>query len=152
MSKIWAGFWAKSEHVLLLSFLDRPLTLAQEKPILAHVQCLWSALVQALQNHSVKLPFCIPFLFLPLRLLHRSESCPLLSLPLALPLWLPPTHISWTYSLLCLAFASAFIKISHYFCCSVSSWFSAFMSFKYSLFLSTGNVRSSSLVSFVIHV
>lgn len=59
---------------------------------------------------------------------------------------------SWTFSFLCLAFASAFIKLSPYICCFVSLWFSAFMSFKCSLFLSTGNVRSSSLVSFGIDV
>lgn len=70
-----------------------------------------------------------------------------------LPLWLPHSHTSWIFSFLCLAFVFAFIKISLYFCCFVSLWFSAFMSFKCcSLFLSTGNVRSSSLVSFVIHV
>lgn len=61
-------------------------------------------------------------------------------------------HTSWIFSILCFAFASAFRKISLYFCHFVSLWFSAFMSFKCSLFLSTGNVRSSSLVSFVIHV
>lgn len=106
VTKIWAGLWAESEHALLLSFPDRPSTLAQEKPISAHFQCLWSALVQAFQNHSVKLSFCIPFLFLPLMLQHRSESCPLISLPVALPLWLPQSHASWIFSLLfCLCFS-----------------------------------------------
>lgn len=73
-------------------------------------------------------------------------------LSVALPLWLPHSHSSWTFSLLCLDLASAFIKISPYFCCFVYLQFSAFMSFKCNLFLSTGIVRSSSPVSFVIHV
>lgn len=98
--------------------------------------------------------YLIRFLLLPLMLQHRSEGCPLLTLsPCCLTsLVAPHSHTSWIFSLLCSAFASAFIKISPYFCCSVSLWFSAFMSFKCSLFLSTGNVWSASLVSFVIHV
>lgn len=149
MSKIGAGFWAESEHVLLQCFFDRPSALAQGKPILAHVQCLWSAVVQALQNHSVKLSVCLSFIFLPLMLLHRSQSCPLLTFS---PRCLASLVARQTFSFLCLAFASAFIKLSPYICCFVSWWFSAFMSFKCSLFLSTGNVRSSSLVSFGIDV
>lgn len=97
---------------------------------------------------SVYLPYSCPFCY---SIVQKTVPC-LLSLSLALPLWLPHSHTSWTFSPLCFAFASAFIKISPYFCCFVSLWFSAFLSFKCSLFLSTGNVRSSSLVSFVIHV